>query len=288
MGSKEDTKSQNELSMISKDIFAGTLAGIVGLAATHPIDTIRIRMQLQTYPKIYKTWFHCGMYAVKREGVKGLFKGVVSNSCGSAPIFAVCFAAKEFASRMMAPLQLSEGWNSYIAGCFGGLACCVTTVPAELLKCRAQADKFRFIDYKSSVATIWNQKGITGIYQGWWATVIRDVPCCGFYFWTYETLCRSLIKEDDTAKRKYTIKVIAGGLAGCMDWIPTYPIDVIKTKIQTDKSHTTPGILETVAKYYKLQGIRLFFKGIVPTCILAFPLNAIVFIVYDELIELLG
>lgn len=70
-----------------------------------------------------------------------------------------------------------------------------------------------------------------------------------------------------------------------MDWIPTYPIDVIKTKIQTDKSLTTPSILETTMKYYRMQGPRFFFKGIIPTCVLAFPLNAIVFIVYDEIIE---
>lgn len=205
---------KSQISQIGKDLFAGTIAGLFGLAATHPIDTIRIRMQLQTYPKMYKTWFHCGYKAIEREGIRGLFKGVVSNSCGSAPIFSLCFAGKEFADRAMKPFGMSDGWKSYISGCFGGLVCCLTTVPAEMLKCRAQADKYKFIDYRSSVSTIIKEKGFRGLYQGWWATVIRDVPCCGFYFWTYETLCRQFIHKDDSNKRKYTIKVIAGGLAG--------------------------------------------------------------------------
>jgi len=81
--------------------------------------------------------------------------------------------------------------------------------------------------------------------------------------------------------------VFAGGLAGVLDYLPTYPLDVIKTKIQTSKTLKTPGIYETAAKYYKQQGFRFFFKGLGPTCMLAFPLNAIVFIVYDEVIELL-
>ena len=108
------------------------------------------------------------------------------------------------------------------------------------------------------------------------------------YFYTYETLKRNLIKPEDSAKRKYTIKVIAGGLAGIMDWLPTYPLDVVKTKIQLNKSKKTPSIMKTMKKYYKKEGIKFFFKGIVPTCALAFPMNAIVFIIYDEIIEKLG
>ena len=52
------------------------------------------------------------------------------------------------------------------------------------------------------------------------------------YFWTYETIKRNFIREEDSNRRKYVIKVLAGGLAGVMDWVPTYPFDVVKTKIQ--------------------------------------------------------
>lgn len=134
MGSSKDKVIESHLSLISKDLFAGTIAGVVGLAITHPIDTIRIRMQLQTYPKIYKTGFHCGLKTVQREGIRGLFKGVVSNSVGTAPIFSLCFAGKEVASRAIDAWDVSDGLKSYVAGCFGGLVCCITTVPGELMK----------------------------------------------------------------------------------------------------------------------------------------------------------
>lgn len=156
------------------------------------------------------------------------------------------------------------------------------------MKCRAQQDKLKFIDYKKSVIELWRQKGLRGIYQGWWITIIRDVPACGLWFYTYEALCRKFIKKDDSPKKKYAIKVVSGGLAGIMDWIPTYPFDVVKTKIQVDRGTKTPSIYETMKKYYKSQGFRFFFKGIVPTCLVVFPMNAITFIIYDEIIELLG
>lgn len=252
------------------------------------MDGIIKNNDLQGYPRMYKTMMHCGVAAVKREGVRGLFKGVISNTLGSAPIFSVCFAAKEVASRAMEPIKMNEGLKSYLAGSFGGLVCCITTVPAEMLKCRAQANKYQFINYRELLSQLWRDKGIRGVYQGWWITVLRDVPACGFYFWTYEEVCRNFIKEDYSPQKVYAIKVIAGGLAGCSDWLPTYSLDVIKTKIQTDKSLVTPGILETISKYYRKEGIRFFFKGVGPTLALAFPLNAIVFIVYDEVIEFLG
>lgn len=134
-----------------------------------------------------------------------------------------------------------------------------------MMKCRAQADKMNFTQYRKAFTQVWKNKGLKGVYQGWWVTALRDVPCCGLWFWTYETLCRNLINKDDSAKRKYSIKVLAGGLAGVMDWIPTYPLDVVKTKIQIDKGPKTPTIAETIVKYYQMQGPRFFFKGIIPT-----------------------
>jgi len=189
-------------------------------------------MQIQTYPKIYKTWVHWGIKAVQREGIKGLFKGVISNSWNSATIFTLCFTANAFAHRMIAPLNISEGWKSFYCGIFAGAVGCITTVPAELLKIKAQADKKKYINYRKTIKSIWKKKGIVGMYQGLWVTLLRDVPCTWMYFWTYETIKRNFIREEDSNRRKYIIKVFAGGLAGVMDWVPTYPFDVVKTKIQ--------------------------------------------------------
>mmetsp|Transcript_10690 Transcript_10690/g.10566 ORF Transcript_10690/g.10566 Transcript_10690/m.10566 type:complete len:87 (+) Transcript_10690:541-801(+) len=85
------------------------------------------------------------------------------------------------------------------------------------------------------------------------------------YFWTYDTLTRNLIKEQDSTKKKYFIRAMAGGLAGIMDWIPTYPFDVIKTKIQVHKGKEPPGMYQTVKKYHRKQGTKFFFKGVLPT-----------------------
>ncbi|CAI2370531.1 unnamed protein product [Moneuplotes crassus] len=294
--SKTKEPKRSEFRMVCNDIIASTFAGVIGVAATHPIDTVRIRMQLQgsnlldksVQTNQYKTSFHCAYKAIQREGIKGLFKGVLSNSINTASIFCICFTSNAFAHRMIDGVNISEGWKSLYCGLFAGFAGCITTVPAELLKCRAQANKHKFINYRKTIRSIVQTKGVTGLYQGFWVTVIRDVPCTGMYFWTYETLTRYLIKEDDSRRRKYFIKAMSGGIAGIMDWVPTYPFDVVKTKIQVHEGKKAPGILETAKKYYKKQGARFFFKGVLPTCTLAFCANSIIWVLYEEIIDLLG
>ena len=142
----ENKQTQTQFSLVCKDIFASTLAGTAGIAITHPIDTIRIRMQLQPYPnRIYKTMLHWGWAALKREGVKGLFKGVISNSIGSAPIYTLTFTSKHLCDRFLKQFELGQQATSLISGSVAGVAGCITAVPAEMLKWRAQADKFNYM-----------------------------------------------------------------------------------------------------------------------------------------------
>ena len=49
----------------------------------HPVDTMKIRMQLQgelqqrgQYTKHHKTIFHGAMNVVRKEGIQGLYKGI--------------------------------------------------------------------------------------------------------------------------------------------------------------------------------------------------------------------
>lgn len=116
MSDSKDDFSSIQLPDIVKDLLAGTVASMVGMWICHPLDTIRIRMQIQTYPRMYDTMFHCGIKAIQREGLGGLFKGVFSNALGSTPIYSLCFASKEFCAKILRPYNISEGSNSYISG----------------------------------------------------------------------------------------------------------------------------------------------------------------------------
>jgi len=77
---------------------------------------------------------------------------------------------------------------------------------------------------------------------------------------------------------------LAGGTTGALTWIMIYPFDVIKTRIQTAPMETPleQRRLYTVGRdIIRKEGISTLFHGLNVTIMRAFPVNAIVFPVYE-------
>jgi solute carrier family 25 carnitine/acylcarnitine transporter 20/29 len=57
----------------------------------------------------------------------------------------------------------------------------------------------------------------------------------GVYFTSYEYIMRICSPEgENAAKTPLFISFLAGGISGCNSWFCTYPIDYLKTVIQSD------------------------------------------------------
>ena len=107
------------------------------------------------------------------------------------------------------------------------------------------------------------------------------------------------------------VTFLAGGVSGIVIWVVFYPIDVVKSRIQVDgmvgevkykgmvdcfkKSYTESKethlseddkqrmnkylrrLNEKLNKYETFRGCQVFFKGLTPTVVRAFPVNAVTF-----------
>ena len=65
--------------------------------------------------------------------------------------------------------------------------------------------------------------------------------------------------------------LFAGGVAGVVGWLVTFPFDVVKTRVQSTLS-TSPdnpfrNMWSTIIYSYRTEGMRVFFHGIRPTLI---------------------
>jgi solute carrier family 25 (mitochondrial carnitine/acylcarnitine transporter), member 20/29 len=73
-------------------------------------------------------------------------------------------------------------------------------------------------------------------------------------------------------------------------WCSIYPIDVIKSKIQTDcfskEKRKYSSSLDCAKKIYAKEGIRGFFKGFGPCILRAGPVNASSFVAFELAIKL--
>ena len=113
------------------------------------------------------------------------------------------------------------------------ISCCIFVgTPLELFKCRAQIETQKLrTSYFELIKSLYNENGIRSLYRGFWSTFWRDVPMFGAFFFIYEYLSKSLIKEKESQSSKHMKLIFISGLAGLCNWVPTYPCDLVKSII---------------------------------------------------------
>lgn len=209
-------------------------------------------------------------------------------------------------------------WKLFLAGCWSGTLQSLATTPAELIKCKLQAQHEGARVYNGMwdcAVKMTKLKGWRyGLFSGWWATILRDTPGMGAYFVAYEmakwafrteswvptvtattptTSSRFEVPFQVEWKREVGYSTLgllaAGGVAGIATWVATYPADVIKSVIQT-LPDSTPKHEATVRhvsrECYRKFGSAFFFRGLGTTLVRAVPVNAVTFWVYEECLKL--
>lgn len=100
--------------------------------------------------------------------------------------------------------------------------------------------------------------------------------------------------------------MLCGGLAGVITWASIFPLDVIKTRVQTQVLRPAPGPLVEqrsllqgelpkkrlssygIAKHaYQTEGAGVFFRGLGVCSVRAFMVNAVQWAVYEWMMRLL-
>ena len=253
----------------ARELTAGGISGSCGVLATQPIDTIKIRLQ---HSKHNWTLSQTIVKTFSKEGIRGFFKGVASPafSCGS--INAVLFFSYKGADEWLISNNIIDNklHRIYISGFLAGIPCSLLNCPSELIKCRAQVNTHSKGLLKDEIKILKYLIHNRLLFKGQLITLIRDVPSYGSYFWCYEIL-----------STKLNSSFLAGGFSGMLSWLIVYPLDVFKTIHQTQ--------LTTYKRtYYQIRsiGINRLFSGLTVTMIKAWPQNAVVFSIYENIINL--
>lgn len=134
--------------------------------------------------------------------------------------------------------------SNFTAGAVSGIANGIIITPIELFKIRKQL----FVNEK------------TLPFKGLTSCLLREVPAFSVYFPVYYYL----------KDKNYSI-INSGGIAGTLTWIISYPFDVIKTRVQSNKAKN----ILIACKQGNL------FSGITICLIRSYPVNAIGFLSYE-------
>ena len=111
------------------------------------------------------------------------------------------------------------------------------------------------------------------------------------YFYSYEFIMRLFApKGEGSLSAPIYAAFLAGGLAGCNSWLFTYPVDYIKTLMQSQNLEKLKykNSWECAKEQYRLEGGRTFFKGLGITMLRSFPVNGVAFFSYEYVMRKMG
>ncbi|KFY18440.1 hypothetical protein V493_08619 [Pseudogymnoascus sp. VKM F-4281 (FW-2241)] len=294
---------------MSADFWAGYISGAVGILIGNPLDLIKVRLQSSSQAAITAT--HPSTYASQFNSTSSLIRGATAPILGYGALNALLFMTYNRTTAFLSPGYNPESpgpvplYTTFIAGAVGGLASWVVSSPTELIKCRAQVSNTPISSFALARSVI-RSEGIKGLYYGGTVTALRDSIGYGFYFWSYELGKRILaaqLGEDSSPRAEAAKSLLCGGIAGVVTWASVFPLDVIKTRVQTQTlsaGERSPllgaarvaavkqgriGAIEMARRIYREEGAAVFFRGLGVCSVRAFVVNAAQWAVYEQIMK---
>ena len=149
-----------------------------------------------------------------------------------------------------------------VSGAIAGFAQSILLSPIELVKINMQLPNSQ---HRSTYACALGLLKDKRIMRGTGLTIARDVPAIAIYFLSFEFLCNKYSRGGCRDHLSVLDLMMAGGTAGCLSWLFTYPIDVVKTRYQADMGYRSA--LDCFKRTLSSEGHMGFWRGLTPTLI---------------------
>ncbi|RKU48041.1 Mitochondrial oxaloacetate carrier protein [Coniochaeta pulveracea] len=262
---------------------AGGIAACGAVTATHPFETVKIRMQLQGelqdkghQPHHYRGPIHGVTTIVRNEGVRGIYRGI-----GCAYIYQILLNGcrlgfyepmRHGLTNLLFtdPKTQSLGVNMF-CGAASGIMGAMAGSPFFLVKTRLQSySPFLPVgtqhNYKGAIdgtKKIWKSEGIKGLYRGVTAAMVRT----GFgssvqlptYFFAKRRLVKHLGMEEGPA-----LHLTSSTISGFVVCVFMHPPDTVMSRLYNQNGNLYKGVFDCLYKTVKTEGFFAIYKGFAP------------------------
>ncbi|KAI9312830.1 mitochondrial carrier domain-containing protein [Dichotomocladium elegans] len=296
-------------------------AGATGLSLSyscmHPLDTIKTRIQADPT--------HSWRKIFTRETVRSLGKGFFVSALGAAGQGGARFSTYEFCKSQLVPSGDGNKKKyaipaTALSAVLGDLASSVIKVPREVVTAKLQTDHYAGRSTASYVVrqTI-KEDGLKGLFRGFWAIAARDSPFMVILLVSYENFKafhHRSVRKDWIERMQHQHRVVAhaayeeweadiptmrsvlyGGVSGFLAGYFTTPMDVLRTRMITEKkqqhgSSSASALQVAKTMYKRVNGMpvelyREFFAGALPRSFWWFGICGIFFPTYETLKSLM-
>jgi len=293
---------------------------MVGVTCVFPIDLAKTRLQNQrSGQQLYKNMMDCLIKTVKSEGYFGMYRGAAVNLTLVTPEKAIKLAANDFFRHQLSKDggKLTVG-KEMLAGCGAGMCQVIVTTPMEMLKIQLQdagrllaqqrvmpnlvpalkmggtsavlsrsynANQVIRVSATQITRELLRTKGVSGLYRGLGATLMRDIPFSVVYFPLFAHLQQLGRHSTEDPAVPFYWSFLSGLAAGCTAAVVVSPCDVVKTRLQSLKKganeETYKGVVDCISKIMRKEGPGAFMKGASCRALVIAPLFGIAQVVYS-------
>ncbi|KAJ3413553.1 hypothetical protein HDV05_007854 [Chytridiales sp. JEL 0842] len=296
--------------------FAGGVAGCCEALTCHPLDTIKVRLQLRgermgkttistlagqgigaAAAKPKTNFIAVGIQIAQKEGFFALYKGLGAVISGIVPKMAIRFSSFEYYKEKLAGKDgKTHSGGVFLAGLGAGVTESVLVVtPMDVIKIRLQSQRHSMTDpldipkYRNAPHCAYvmvKEEGLASLYKGVTLTALRQATNQAANFTVYQYLKKelhALQPEVGDALPTYQ-HLLTGFISGACGPLFNAPIDTIKTRIQKNPSKEKgwTRFVNVTAGIYKNEGWKAFYKGLTPRVLRVAPGQAITFMVYEK------
>lgn len=273
-----------------KEIVYGAMAGCLGKLIEFPFDTVKVRLQTTHGSSTVGVT----KQILRKEGIFSFYKGIKAPVVGACLESAVLFSAFQYgqqAVRTFTPLLTESMASVCISGAFSGLAASFVLTPVELVKCNMQVSnlvsnsKVAPATYSSVIRQVLKTDGFSGLWHGLSSTLVREMAGTAVWFASYEEALR--VYNRINPGRENMNLLASGATAGFMFNLSIYPVDTIKSNVQTSQAMKlmakTDFISVIALLVSKPGGVRNLYSGLGITLVRSIPANAVIFYTYEWL-----
>lgn len=286
-----------------KNTLASGMAAACSKTILAPFDTIKTVQQHVEGGKPLGLFEAARRITNRPGGVRNLYAGLGVSALGSMPSVGLYFGVYSYCKRRIGP-KLVECFGSEreddkkalcsdsalrtlsiaMSAAIGNTVASFSRVPYEVVKQNLQTGQFP--STFAAVSHMWGERGMRSFFPvgGVSIQMVRDIPYAIFTLLSYEYIRDNwaVKRSEKDPDNRWLRDMVAGGTAGGIGSILTSPMDVLKTRLQTDKASVYGGsIVHCARSVFEEGGPTAFLRGSVPRLMHKIPANGAFFVFYE-------
>jgi len=278
-----------------KHVVAGGTAGVAEISVMYPTDVAKTRAQLSKTPV---TMVQTLQSVVAEQGMRGLYRGVVTPIMAEAPKRAWKFSANEGFKKQVA--NFCPGGKltvpaTALAGALAGMSEALINCPFETVKVRMQAKEnlARFKNSTECFTALLKEEGVRGLYSGIGPQMWRNALWNGMYFGVIGLASIKFpLPAGSSKEQQLGYKFCTGSLGSCVGTLCNTPFDVVKSRMQLQVPVPGEGLkyrnsLQAISVVAREEGTAALYKGLGPRLVRLGPGGGIMIVAFDFVSNLL-